>query len=82
MFIQQRCALRGNFLILVFTFPIFHKRKGGIFQVCQDKRSLFGNSCWISFFRIPFSLKISQLFIFLLEGKDDTWFFIFYDIKF
>ena len=57
MFVQQRCALRGNFLILVFTFPIFHKRKGGIFRFTRDKRSLFGNLSWVSFLHIPHCFK-------------------------
>ena len=48
-------------------FSTFCRRKSRIFRFTGDKRSLIGNSYWVSFLRIPYSLSnFSPLFNFLL----------------
>ena len=36
-------------------FATFYKRKGRIFKFLEVKRSLWGNTCQVSFLRIPYS---------------------------
>ena len=44
------------FLHLISTpFATFYKRKGRIFKFLEVKRSLWGNTCQVSFLRIPYS---------------------------
>ena len=44
------------FLHLISTlFTTFYKRKGRIFRFLEEKRSLWGNTCQVSFLRIPYS---------------------------
>ena len=44
------------FLHLISTpFATFYKCKGRIFRFLEEKRSLWGNTCQVSFLRIPYS---------------------------
>ena len=47
-------------------FSAFYRRKSGIFRFAEEKRSLLGNRCWVSFLRIPYSHKFLAVLSFSL----------------